>query len=259
MTLIGVPSDDHGASDECSRPVFQDSRRRIGIGPSGRRIGLNHHGFAGEHGRMGPDATADYFSTDKMPPASSLLGGSPAGAERVEFLDPPRTPDELGWLAHYRVRRVLGEGGMGLVFAAEDTQLLRPVALKVIRPELSASSQITQRFMLEARAMAALKHDHVVTIYQVGQHRDVPFLAMEYLQGMSLHAGWRGAQPSLDLVLRLGREIAAGLAAAHRRGLIHRDIKPANIWLEVPPGGSRSSTSAWPGPWATTRRSPARA
>jgi len=126
---------------------------------------------------------------------------------------------------------------MGLVFEAEDTDLLRPVALKVIRPELAGSAEATQRFTLEARAMAALKHDHIVTIYQVGQQRGVAFLAMEYLQGMSL-SRWldRGNKPSLDLVLRLGREIAAGLAAAHKRALIHRDIKPANIWLEAPNG-----------------------
>ncbi len=154
-----------------------------------------------------------------------------------DFLDPPRAPGELGWLAHYRVLRCIGEGGMGLVFEAEDTDLLRPVALKVIRPELAGSPQAAQRFTLEARAMAALKHDHIVTIYQVGQERGVPFLAMEYLQGMSLHR-WleRGHKPSLDLVLRLGREMAAGLAAAHKRGLVHRDIKPANIWLEAPIG-----------------------
>ena len=146
---------------------------------------------------------------------------------------------------------------MGLVFEAEDTDLLRPVALKVIRPELAGTPLAAQRFTLEARAMAALKHDHIVTIYQVGQQRGVPFLAMEYLQGMSLDR-WleRGHNPSLDLVLRLGREIAAGLAAAHRRGLIHRDIKPANIWLEAPTAGSRSSTSGWPEPRATMCRSP---
>jgi serine/threonine protein kinase len=126
---------------------------------------------------------------------------------------------------------------MGLVFEAEDTDLLRPVALKVIRPELAASPQAMERFTLEARAMAALKHEHVVTIYQVGQQRGVAFLAMEYLQGVSLHR-WleRGRKPSLDLMLRLGREMAAGLAAAHSRGVIHRDIKPANIWLEAPIG-----------------------
>src|SRR5260370_1644040 len=120
---------------------------------------------------------------------------------------------------------------MGLVFEAEDADLLRPVALKVIRPELAGSPEATQRFTLEAQAMAALKHDHIVTIYQVGQERGVAFLAMEYLQGMSL-SRWldRGNKPSVDLVLRLGREIAAGLAAAHKRALIHRDIKPANIW-----------------------------
>jgi serine/threonine protein kinase/regulation of enolase protein 1 (concanavalin A-like superfamily) len=166
-----------------------------------------------------------------------LPGASRAESGRFDFLDPPRAPDELGWLAHYRVRRLVGEGGMGLVFEAEDADLLRTVALKVIRPELAGSPLAAQRFLLEARAMAALKHDHIVTIYQVGQERGVPFLAMEYLQGMSLHR-WleRGHKPAVDLLLRLGREMAAGLAAAHRRGVVHRDIKPANIWLEAPIG-----------------------
>ena len=124
---------------------------------------------------------------------------------------------------------------MGLVFHAEDTELLRPVALKVIRPELADKPQAAQRFMRKARTMAALKHDHIVTIYEVGQERGVPFLAMEYLRGVSLQQ-WlkRGHEPALDLVLRIGREIAAGLGAAHKRRLIHRDIKPANIWLEAP-------------------------
>ena len=143
-------------------------------------------------------------------------------------------------MAHYRVRRCIGEGGMGLVFEAEDTDLLRSVALKVIRPELAGIPQVVRRFLREARAMAALKHDHIVTIYQVGQQRGTPYLAMEYLRGMSLHR-WleRGHRPSVDLVLRLGRELAAGLAAAHGRGLIHRDIKPANIWLEAPIGRAK--------------------
>ena len=190
----------------------------------------------GAPGGTAPEATAEYVNKDGVLPAEDRAerGASPEG---YDFLDPPRAPGELGWLSHYRVRRLLGEGGMGLVFEAEDTDLLRPVALKVVRPELAGSTQAAQRFTLEARAMAALKHDHIVTIYQVGQVRGVPFLAMEYLQGMSLYR-WleRGRTPSVDLVLRLGREMAAGLAAAHQRGLIHRDIKPANIWLEAPTG-----------------------
>jgi len=183
------------------------------------------------------DATVDFIPKDLMSAARAASGESLAEIARYEFLDPPRAPGELGWLARYRVRRLLGEGGMGLVFHAEDTELLRPVALKVIRPELADKPQAAQRFMREARAMAALKHDHVVTIYEVGQERGVPFLAMEYLRGVSLQQ-WlkRGHKPSLDLVLRIGREIADGLGAAHKHRLIHRDIKPANIWLEAPAG-----------------------
>ena len=126
---------------------------------------------------------------------------------------------------------------MGLVFLAEDSLLSRPVALKVIRPEIADTPGIAERFMREARATAAIKHDHIVTIYQVGQESGVPFLAMEYLKGMSL-AQWldRGHRPPVEVVLRIGREIAAGLSAAHRHSLIHRDIKPANIWLEAPLG-----------------------
>ncbi len=184
-----------------------------------------------------PDATVAYIPKNTTSPAVAVRGELNAQSGSYDFLDPPQAAGEIGWLAHYRVRRCIGEGGMGLVFEAEDTDLLRRVALKVIRPELAGEPQAAQRFMLEARAMAALKHDHIVTIYQVSQERGVPFLAMEYLQGMSLHR-WleRGRKPSLDLVLRLGREMAAGLAAAHKRGLVHRDIKPANIWLEAPIG-----------------------
>jgi serine/threonine protein kinase/regulation of enolase protein 1 (concanavalin A-like superfamily) len=145
--------------------------------------------------------------------------------------------EELGWLAHYRIRKLVGAGGMGLVYLADDTLLGRPVALKVIRPELSSSPESAARFTREARSAAAIHHDHVVTIYQVGEANGVAYLAMEYLQGISLQA-WldRGRKPSVDLILRIGREVASGLVAAHRLGLVHRDIKPANIWLEAPHG-----------------------
>jgi len=124
---------------------------------------------------------------------------------------------------------------MGVVLHAEDTQLQREVALKVIRPELGETPSIRERFLREARAMAQVRSDHVVTIYHVGEVDKVCFLAMELLDGEPLDQ-WleRNADPSLGDVLRIGREIALSLAAAHARGLVHRDVKPANVWLEGP-------------------------
>jgi WD40 repeat protein len=122
---------------------------------------------------------------------------------------------------------------MGVVYRAEDPGLQRLVALKAMLPALAASESARQRFLREARAAAAIKHDHIVTIHQVGEDRGVPFLAMEFLEGEPLDDRLKreGRLPLAD-VLRIGREMAEGLAAAHERGLIHRDIKPANVWLE---------------------------
>src|SRR5262249_1623362 len=127
--------------------------------------------------------------------------------------------------------------GMGAVFHAEDVQLERPVALKVMLPALAVSASARRRFLREARAAAAVEHDRIVPIYQVGEDRGVPFLAMQLLRGESLENRLRreGALPT-DEVLRIGREIAEGLAAAHERGLIHRDVTPANVWLEARQG-----------------------
>jgi serine/threonine protein kinase len=153
------------------------------------------------------------------------------------FLAPPEAKDEIGRLAGYRVLKLLGKGGMGMVFQAEDPQLRRLVALKVMLPDVAAGEQSRERFLREARAAAKLKHDHVVTIYQVGEDRGVPFLAMEFLKGKSL-ADWlsSGKRPTVGETLLIGRQIAKGLAAAHQAGLVHRDIKPANLWLEAPAG-----------------------
>jgi serine/threonine protein kinase len=164
------------------------------------------------------------------PPTGPLSAATPSACG---MLRPAEGPGELGRLGPYRVFEVLGAGGMGFVYRAEDTQLQRPVALKVLKPHLAEDAEARQRFLREARAAAALKNDHVVTIYQVGEDQGVPYLAMELMEGMGLDQ-WlkRGARPTLGDVLRIGREIAAGLDAAHRRGLIHRDIKPGNVWLE---------------------------
>jgi serine/threonine protein kinase len=159
---------------------------------------------------------------------------SPAEEEDVlTVLQPAQQADELGRLAGYRILKVLGQGGMGVVFHGEDPQLQRPVALKAMRPALVAVPSAKKRFLREARAAAAIKHDNIVSIYQVGEDRGFPFLAMEFLEGEALDQRLkREPKPPLAEVLRIGREMAEGLAAAHERGLVHRDVKPGNIWLE---------------------------
>ena len=126
---------------------------------------------------------------------------------------------------------------MGIVFRAEDTRLSRVVALKVMQPRFANDPAMRQRFLREARAMAAVHSDHIVTVYEVSVANDLPLLAMDFLEGQTLEAYQHtvGRLP-LPQIVRIGRETAEGLAAAHARGLIHRDIKPANIWLEAPAG-----------------------
>ena len=104
----------------------------------------------------------------------------------TDFLSPPQADDELGRLGKYRILKVLGHGGMGVVYKAEDPKLQRNVAIKAMLPALAASASARQRFLREAQAMAAVKHDHIVTIYQVDEERGVPFLAMEFLKGEPL-------------------------------------------------------------------------
>jgi Leucine-rich repeat (LRR) protein len=173
---------------------------------------------------------------DGTSPADDVATAPHAGSWQ-QWLGPAEAPDELGRLGGYRVLRVLGAGGMGVVFEAEDVQLLRRVALKAMRPELAASEEARRRFLREARMMAALQHDHVVTIHYVGADRGLPFLTMPVLRGESLEARLRraGALPPAE-VLRIGREVAEGLQAAHARGMVHRDVKPSNVWLEEPGG-----------------------
>jgi WD40 repeat protein/serine/threonine protein kinase len=160
-------------------------------------------------------------------PLDETSPGLPAG------LLPRQTNAEIGRLGSYRILRELGRGGMGVVYAAEDPQLQRVVALKVMSGALAADRANRERFLREARATAAIQDDHIVPIYHVGEDSGSAYLVMPLLQGETLQQrNAREKKLPVAEVLRIGREIAAGLAAAHREGLIHRDIKPGNIWLE---------------------------
>src|SRR5262249_44804296 len=153
-------------------------------------------------------------------------------AELAAYLAPPQQPGEVGRLGPYRLLRVVGNGGMGIVLEAEDPHLGRRVALKVMKPALAGSGEARQRFLREARAAAAVQHDHLVTIHHVGEERGLPYLTMPFLEGQSLEQRLaRDKVLPVPEVLRIGREVAEGLAAAHARGLVHRDVKPANVWL----------------------------
>lgn len=184
---------------------------------------------------MGPGN--DRFETE---PPTRWGKPSPEGSLPAlhPFLSPPVEPDEIGRLAQFRVLRLLGQGGMGMVFLAEDLALRRRVALKVMKPGLHAADENAwQRFLREARCMASLKHDHLVTVYQAGQEGSVVWLAMELLEGETL-ADWidRNPRPSPGVIVRLGQDIAQGLQAIHDAGLVHRDIKPSNLWVESATG-----------------------
>jgi hypothetical protein len=157
--------------------------------------------------------------------------------DAVEFLEPGAPPGFLGKLGPYHVIDVVGRGGMGVVLKAHDPALDRVVAIKVLAPALAVSANARRRFVREARAAAAVSHEHVVTIHAVDEAGagDVrlPYLVMQFVSGRSLEARLRATGPlKVEEVLRIGMQAAAGLAAAHAQGLVHRDVKPANIMLE---------------------------
>ena len=137
-------------------------------------------------------------------------------------------------IGRYEVERLVGAGGMGVVFKAYDTELNRPVAIKVLAPFLAHSGAARKRFAREARAAAAVVHEHVVAIHNVETEGESPFLVMQFVAGESLQQRLDREGPlEVCEILRIGLQTASGLAAAHAQGLVHRDVKPSNILLEM--------------------------
>jgi serine/threonine protein kinase/Tfp pilus assembly protein PilF len=159
--------------------------------------------------------------------------GEPLTASERSLLMPSDDPRSLGRVGPYEVQRLIGRGGMGFVVKAHDPSLNRIVAIKLLAPALASDASARRRFAREAQAAAAVCHEYVVSIHSVAETDGAPYFVMQYIPGQSLQDKLdRNGPMGLKPILRIGMQIAAGLAEAHKQGLVHRDIKPSNILLE---------------------------
>lgn len=238
-------------AEAARRVTLQITRQRARIGR-----GVGGSGFATEIGNVAVDLNANespghseddhrwsfYCAASivqKEVKPTTLLGWSSGeqthSSQSVDLsvLGPTDDPASMGRIGNYEIQGIIGRGGMGIVFRAIDSALSRNVAIKVLDPALASVAAARKRFALEARAMAAISHEHVVPVYTVEEHRGLPYFAMEYVPGGTLESRIRKQGPLDELsLLRVARQIAMALSAAHECGLVHRDIKPANVLLD---------------------------
>ncbi|MGF1582803.1 MAG: serine/threonine-protein kinase [Gemmataceae bacterium] len=189
------------------------------------------------NGPMGvTDSHEPYLQPAEAQSERTLPGGDEGALHEdidLSFLTPSSESGVLGYLGPYRIDRIIGRGGMGIVFQAHDPTLQRKVAIKVLLPPLVSTQVSRDQFLREARAAATIQSDYVVTIHAVDMCEHRPYLVMEYVEGGTLQSRIARGKLVFGELYRIGVEIAEGLAAAHADGLVHRDIKPANILLAV--------------------------
>ncbi len=161
-----------------------------------------------------------------------------AGMLTVEPTQPHSTTQGRRQIGHYQIKSLLGVGGMGEVYLAQDTRLGRQVAIKLLPPEAAQSETAKRRLLREARAAAALNHPNIVTIHSIEEADDSVFIVMEYVEGETLTTRIRDGKLEFIRLLDVGAQVADALTAAHSVGLIHRDIKPSNILITC--GGSNN-------------------
>ncbi len=172
----------------------------------------------------------DFLDVPALEQLNSTNASDSSRAAELLFLSPSTDDKSLGRLDRYEILEIVGRGGMAIVMRARDTKLQRDVAIKV----LAASGVARQNFVQEAQAIAAIRDEHVVTIHSVEDQGPVPYLVMEYIDGGTLESLLRGTGvPGLAQILTFAEQIASGLSAIHRRGLVHRDVKPGNMLIET--------------------------